>query len=281
MNDSRANRSDALHESYIRRWNLVGPPLRPSWEDLRLIQQAISTWSGDRGDAPARALIFGVTPEFPALDWPKGSRVYAVDRSVDMIRSIWYVSAPSAKGAVAGDWARLPIRERSFDLILGDGCFAFWTWPDGYRCLLDEAARVLRPSGRLIARFHVRPDVPETPAQVFADLAAGRIGGFNTFKWRLVVALHGDNQHGVLLADVWDAWRKSGVDDERLATEQGWPLAVIRTINAYEKAQIRYFIPRAEELHAVLNERFHEIACYTPRYEDGSRYRVIALERPA
>ncbi len=36
-----ANRSDALHENYIRRWNLVGPPLRPSWEDLQLIQEEI------------------------------------------------------------------------------------------------------------------------------------------------------------------------------------------------------------------------------------------------
>ena len=35
MSGGRAYRSDALHERYIRRWNLVGPPLRPSWEDLQ------------------------------------------------------------------------------------------------------------------------------------------------------------------------------------------------------------------------------------------------------
>jgi SAM-dependent methyltransferase len=281
MSEGRANRSDVLHESYISRWNLVGPPLRPSWEDLHLWQREIASWSGARAGSAARALIFGVTPELAVLDWPKQSRVYAVDRSIEMIRSIWYVSALHAKGAVAGNWAKLPMRDGSFDVILGDGCFTFWTWPDGFRRLLDEAARVLRPGGRLITRFHVRPQAGETSHQVFTDLAAGRIGGFNTFKWRLLVALHGDNPDGVLLADVWDAWRASGVDDERLAIEQRWPLAVIRTINAYQNAQIRYFFPRADQLRALLAERFHEIACHTPGYEDGGHYRIIALERRA
>jgi len=225
-------------------------------------------------------LVLGVTPELAALGWPAQSRVYSVDRSIEMIRSIWYTSAPHAKGAAAGDWAKLPVRDRSFDLILGDGSFAFWAWPEGYRSLLDQAVRALKPSGRLIARFSIRPDLPETPAQVFAELAAGRIGGFNTFKWRLVVAVHGDNPDGVRLGDVWSAWRKSGVDAERLANERCWPLAVIQTIDAYQDAPIRYFLPRAEELHALIGERLREIACHTPGYEGGSSYRIIALERP-
>lgn len=276
-----ANRSDGLHENYITRWNLVGPPLRPSWEDLQLIQGEIAGWSRASGGSAPRALILGVTPELAALDWPIRSRVYSVDRSIEMIRSIWYTSAPHARGAAAGDWAMLPIRDRSFDLILGDGSFAFWAWPEGYRALLDQAVRVLKPSGRLIARFHVRPETPETPAQVFDELAAGRIGGFNTFKWRLVVAVHGNSADGVRLGDVWNVWRQSGIDSERLAAERRWPLAVIQTIDAYRDAPIRYFLPRTEELHALLRERCVEIACHTPAYEDGHRYRIIALERPA
>ena len=83
------------------------------------------------------------------------------------------------------------------------------------------------------------------------------------------------------LGDVWNAWRKSGVEPERLAAERRWPLAVIQTIDAYRDAEIRYFIPRAGELHALLGERLREIACHTPTYEEGSRYRIISLERPA
>jgi SAM-dependent methyltransferase len=281
VSEGRANRSDALHENYIRRWNLVGPPLRPYWEDLQIMQGEIARWCRANGGSAARALILGVTPELAALDWPTHSRVYSVDRSIEMIRSIWYTSAPHAKGAAAGDWAKLPVRDRSFDLMLGDGSFAFWAWPDGYRCLLDEAVRTLKPSGRLIVRFQVRPEVLETPVHVFDELAAGRIGGFNTFKWRLVVAVHGDSTDGVRLGDVWNAWRKSGVEPERLAVERRWPLAVIQTIDAYRDAEIRYFIPRAGELHALLGERLREVACHTPTYEEGSRYRIISLERPA
>jgi SAM-dependent methyltransferase len=280
MSDS-ANRSDALHENYLRRWNLVGPPLRPSWEDLQLIQREIASWSRAHGGSAARALILGVTPELAALDWPKHSRVYSVDRSIEMIRSIWYTSALHAKGAAAGDWAKMPVRDRSFDLVVGDGSFVFWAWPDGYRCLLDQAVRALKPAGRLIARFHVRPEVPETPAQVFGELAAGRIGSFNTFKWRLVVAVHGNSADGVRIGDVWNAWRASGVDAERLAAEQRWPLPVINTIDAYRDAPIRYFIPRVEELHALLAERLRQIASHTPGYEDGGRFRIVALERSA
>jgi large subunit ribosomal protein L25 len=71
------------------------------------------------------------------------------------------------------------------------------------------------------------------------------------------------------------------IDAERLAAEQLWPLSVINTIDAYRDAPIRYFIPRVEELHALLAERLRRIASHTPGYEDGGRFRIVALERSA
>ena len=50
-----------------RRWQQVGPPLRPSVQDIAFYTRAIADIT-----AP-RALILGVTPELYHLPWPAGA----------------------------------------------------------------------------------------------------------------------------------------------------------------------------------------------------------------
>jgi len=263
----------------MKQWNLLGPPLRPAAADLRLFEREIRAWSEANGGAGARALVLGATPEFPALDWPKGSRVYAADISQEMIAFVWYRSAPFAGGALAARWQSLPLRDACLDLVLGDGCFTMSAWPGGYEELCGSIARVLRPGGRVLMRFHTRPERTETPDAVMAALAAGRFDGFNTFKWRLLAALHGDSARGVRLGDVWEFWRKQGIDEDALAARTGWEPAIIRTIHAYRDKDILYSFPSLAELRVLLASRFREVACHRPDYDDADFCRVFALEK--
>jgi hypothetical protein len=51
-----------------RSWHLVGPPLRPSPEEIELFERSIMRWA--QGAQEIQALILGVTPELFLLRWP-------------------------------------------------------------------------------------------------------------------------------------------------------------------------------------------------------------------
>ena len=274
----RTGRDTALWEAHMRQWNLLGPPLRPSAEDLRLFQREIDAWREAHGATAAAGLVLGVTPELPALQWPAGSRVFAADNSVEMIAYVWYLTAPFAAGAVAARWQALPFREGSIDVALGDGCFTLCEWPAGYAQFGESVRRVLAPGGRLVIRVHLRPGNVEAPEVVLAELRAGRIASFNSFKWRLLVALHGERADGIRLHEVWEYWRKFGIGEDALAEQTGWPAAVIRTIHAYRDKSIVYFFPTLAEMRAVLAPCFREIACHRPDYDCSDLHRVFVLE---
>jgi SAM-dependent methyltransferase len=260
-------------------WPLFGSPLRPAAADLACFAEEITAWRSHGGGEAPRALLLGVTPEVPRLAWPPGTRVWAVDRSAGMIHGVWPADAPFAAGAVRADWRALPFRDGSADVVIGDGCFTLFRWPEGYRSLLGGLARVLRTGGRLIMRFYLRPATPEPLDRVVADLAAGRIETFHLFKWRLLHALHGDNPEGVRLGDAWKAWQALGLDAGRLARERGWPPAVVSTIDVYRDADLRYSFPTLAELRHVFEPPFRELACHLHDYPLGECCPIVALAR--
>jgi SAM-dependent methyltransferase len=278
--NQKAQSDERTWQSLMMQWNHLGPPLRPSWEVLQILQQEIDAWSAANGGGPARALVFGVTPEFPNLRWPGGSRIHAVDKSMQMIRFIWYFTARHAGGAVNAMWEDLPIRRNCIDMILGDGCFTLVPWPHGYRRVLESMHAVLKEGGRVLIRCHTQPENPESPEEVFADLAAGRMPTFNAFKWRLLMSVHGLRADGVRLGDVWNAWHERGLGVDRLADEHGWHPATIRTMDFYRDSDIRYSFPREQEVRALCMRYFTELACRAPESEPGDRGRVLVLERP-
>ncbi|MCX7789499.1 MAG: class I SAM-dependent methyltransferase [Chloroflexaceae bacterium] len=226
------------------------------------------------GVASPRALLLGVTPEYAAMGWPAGTRLLAVDRNRAMIGHVWPKQGlPAGATVIRGEWARLPFPSACFDLVVGDGV----TFAHGAKGLEREVARVLRLDGRYLLRAFIRPDQPESPDAVHADLEAGRIGSFHAYKWRLAMALHGTLDEGVRVADIWRAWRARVPDAAALARRMGWPPAVLATIDAYRDAAAVYAFPTLAELRLGLLADFDLLTIRFPGYELGERCPLVEL----
>ena len=53
------------------------------------------------------------------MAWPTGTSLVAIDRTRAMLGAVF----PDEAGpALVGDWRALPVRDRAFDWIVGDGC---------------------------------------------------------------------------------------------------------------------------------------------------------------
>lgn len=272
------NTTAAAHDHWARhaaQWAHVGSPLRPACEDVAAVDELLTQSVDDLGLVSPRALVLGVTPELLDMRWPANTRLVAIDRSPGMIGAM--LPGQSGTGAVCGNWLKLPFAANSVDLVVGDGCLTVLESVADHCRFGAQLARILSPGGRLILRLFVRPQSTETLDEVVADLSAGRIGNFHVFKWRLAMALVDEQSGAVPVADIWQAWKDTGIVPATLAADLGWPLAEIETIDAYRQATARYTFPRLDEVRATLSTSFDELACRTPNYELGDRCPTLLL----
>ena len=260
------------------KWRFIGSPLRPCPEDLREMQKGVRGWIAAHPGVPPRCLILGVTPEFVKMDWPAGTRMTAVDGSPIMIQKVWPGYPGPGQGAICANWHNLRLPEASVDIVLGDGCFTVITLPRG-RELLRSVTRVLSHEGILVARFFVRPERTERPEAVMADLLAGRIGSFDAFKWRLVMAHYDKKKGGVHLQQVWDFWHNTGLDAGSLAKRLDCLPESVATIDLYQGIDDYYSFPTLAQLRSVLEEECAVITCYIPSYELGERCPIYILRQ--
>jgi SAM-dependent methyltransferase len=264
-------------ETVARHWRQLGPPLRPSAQDVAFYTDAIQRWSGS-GGAP-RALILGVTPELYQLPWPAGADVLATDQTQDMIDAVW----PGPRGAVIrADWKALPLGDSSRDVVLCDGGLQLLAYPHGLEELATSLRRVIAPGGIFVVRLFVPPTVRETPEAVLADLLAGRVASTNHLKLRLGMALHEDARRGVGLRQVWDALHCVAPDLQHLAARLGWPPEHLLAINTYRDRQTRYHFPDLPELcecFCMTNGGFALERTYCPTYELGERCPTVVFRR--
>lgn len=259
-------------DHHARQWKHIGPPLRPDSVDIAHVERLLEKV------AISQAVLLGVTPELASMRWPSGTKLAAVDRNPGMVAHIWpreTVSVPAV--AVLGEWERLPIGTNSIDVVVGDGCYTLLVGSRSYEALSLEVSRVLRPDGRFIMRFFVRPERPESPSNILNDLRCGRIGNFHIFKWRLAMAMHESFISGVAVADVWKLWKAAEIDADTLSRELGWSRSSIETIEVYRSSDARYSFATVEELRAVLAPYFREVSCYFPNYELGDRCPIFLL----
>jgi len=252
-------------------WSQYGPPLRPSPADVAVTQAAI-----DALGPQAHAAILGVTPEIAGCTWPSGTGLTVVDHSPAMIASLWHPErAPAGARAVVADWRAMPLAAESIDLVAGDGCYIVLPHPDGYAALTREVHRVLRSGARFVIRVFLRPDAPESVADVAAEVRADRIGSVHALKLRLLAALHAPGGGGTRLDDVWHVWKTLPVPAER----PGWTPREIAGIESYRGLAGHYYLPTLAEMRAVFGAYFVERACATPAYELGERCPTFVLER--
>lgn len=262
---------------HAQQWDSVGPPLRPDRDDVAVAQRLVHRARRMAGGGSLRIALLGVTPELAGMAWPQGSRLLPVDRSVEMIRGILPRRAAVPMMPVCAGWLQLPLGDDSLDCVVGDGCFTVLEHVEAHRRLCRELCRVLRPGGCFVIRLFVQSPERESPAAVFDELAAGTIGSFHVFKWRLAMALHDNLDEGIPVRDIWRRWSQAGVAAEGLAARLGWSLDAVRTIEVYRDSPARYTFPTLDQAREVLAEHFEELECHVPAYELGDRCPSLLL----
>ena len=261
---------------HAEQWQWFASPLRPCAQDIRIFEEIVARQSSETGGACPTVLLLGVTSEIALMGWPDGRRLIAVDHSLTMLRKRWPAAEAQQAMEVCGDWLHLPLPPHSVNMVIGDGFLTLLSYPDGFRRLAGALVDVLAPGGLLVIRCFVRPARPEGAATVFADLAAGRIGSFHAFKWRLAMALHGSTAaDGVRLADIWQTWHEARVDTKELAVRFGWAAESIGTIDNYRGIATYYTFPTIVEVRQALAPFFQEQACILPEYELAERCPIM------
>lgn len=256
-------------------WSYFGPPLRPSPSDTAVVQRAVA-----RLRAGARTVVLGLTPEIVGCDWPADVRLTAVDHSPSMIQALW----PPARGpknaeAIQADWCAMPIESGTIDLVAGDGCYVLFAHPHGYAALTREVRRVLRNGGHFTIRVFLRPDEPESLADIAHAVAAGEVGSVHALKLRLLAALHGSSGDGSRLDDVWQAWKKLPPLPATLADARGWTAEEITGIESYLGMAARYFLPTLREFRQSVGAHLREVECAFSADELGERCPTFVLTR--
>ena len=264
-------------QDIARLWEQVGPPLRPSAEDIAFLNDAIRSWARDNG--VPRALILGVTPELYHLPWPDGTDVLAVDHTQSMIDAIW----PGPRNAaICADWTTMPLQVGSRDIALCDGGVHLMAYPHEHHKFVQTLHRVVAPDGLCIFRLFVPPKKRETPGNVLQDLLDAKIPNLNLLKFRLWMALHEDITQGVQLSRVWDALHHVASDFNRLASRLGWSLEHLLVINTYRNCPDRYFFLGLDDVHHLFCDSpggFTPEAVYTPTYELGEQCPTVVFRR--
>ncbi len=265
-------------------WNVFGenyrnlaPPLKPSVEDVAVVEDTLARWHRGRCGRKLDALLCGVTPALAALRFPAPTRLLAVDRSEPMIRAIW-PGNDASRGAVRASWLALPCAGHRCDIVVGDACFNCMDFPLGYRALCAALHEVLLRDGIVVMRFFVRPERREDLDAVFADLDAARIPSFHIFKWRLAMALQESTSAGIVVNDIYEAWAARGIGSQDLAARLDWPESAINTINAYRGMGTRFSFPTVAEVRETLTERFEEVLFREPGYAFGERCPMFAVQ---
>lgn len=256
-------------------WQFVGPPLRPTSEDTLARERFVcKNYRPDDSGEP-RALVLGVTPEIISMNWPQHTRVVAADCNRGMIQNVYPKSSSHRQSVLQSNWLSLPFKEKSFDWIIGDGCYVMLEYDKGYRDLSDSIQRMLKPEGQFIIRFYIQPNDKETPKQVFKELCEGLIWNFHLFKWRLAMSLQDNVYEGIPLRRVWECWADMHLDEKDLSGYLNWPMEEIHTIHAYRSSTKRYTFPTWDEMQTVLSRHFEQIDSHIPSFQCGDRFPTL------
>ena len=265
---------------HARQWSHIGPPLRPSAEDVTVVMTGVRDWIQANDRSVSTLLILGVTPELCTLPTQAIDRIIAVDSSAEMISAIWPGRIRLQDSAIRADWQQIPLADGAIDLAAADGSFALLQFPGGYARVLAELQRLLRRDGRCIVRCFAQAETPESVSDVFDALRRGLIGSFHVLKWRLAMALQEGAATGVVLARVWEALHAEWPSLEALAGQFQWPIADVRTIDAYRNVGRTYCFPTlVEHCEAFSESGFSVVSIVTPSYELGNRCPTVVLER--
>jgi len=238
-------------------WSHFGPPLRPSPDETAIVQRTVA-----RLDAGARVVVLGLTPEIIGCEWPAGVKLSAVDHSPKMMEALWPPErGPANAEAILADWCTMPIALGTVDFVAGDGCYVLLPFPHGYDALTQSVSRALKPRGSYVIRVFLRPDQPESVADIARAVVTGNVGSVHALKLRLLAALHGESGAGTLLDDVGQAWKTMPPLPASHAGTRGWTPEEITGIESYSGMGARYYLPTLAEFRESASRYFSETEC--------------------
>jgi SAM-dependent methyltransferase len=258
--------------SFHRHWNRLKPPQRPHPD----VAVALGKLIAEDG-YPDRVLLLGVTPELA----PLGRQLVAVDRNQAMIDHIWPGDG-DGRQAIRGDWLTLPFPPASFAAVIGDGSCNCLAYPDAYRALFAEIARVTRPGGRIAIRVYLAPDLPETLPALRTEALSGRAGSFHAFKWRLAQALIAEaGDANVRVEAIREAFDREFPDRPGLARASGWSMDEIATIDFYKGSAEVYSFPTLAQFRAAMPGSFRVARPVSSgSYELAERCPLMVMDIP-
>jgi hypothetical protein len=255
----------------------LGPPLRPSAEEIGFMQEAIADSPAAQRADPLRALLLGVTPEIAAMRWPEKSSLMAVDNSFAMAKAVWPGNVPGRRTVVCGNWLAMPRTESSCHVVIGDGSINCLAYPGEFLALAEAVCRLLCEDGVLVLRCYVQGAVRERPEEVYADLTRGSISSFHAFKLRLLMAMQHSAEEGIAVNDVYQSWVTRAIEPESLPQGPGWRKAAVETIQFYRNRSTVYAFPTLADLRRVLRPFFEEISVSTASHDMGERCPTLAF----
>ena len=260
-----------------KHWKFQEPPLSPSLEDLRVIDLAVAAWF-ERNKRLARVLILGVTPQFLRLNWPKRTKITAIDRSEVMIERVW---PGKRKDAILGEWRSMNLANHSIDIVLCDGGFLFLDYPTGQKSVIDQLARVIAIDGIFIGRLYLPPKRKEKTDKVLADFRSGKIKNVAMLKMRLAMSLQRTCKEGVVLQDIWNTLNHYCPDFRQIARKLDWKTETLATLEHYRNSKERFYFPKLSQVERLFQtpRAFRVLDRVQPSYLMGEQYPTIILQR--
>ena len=250
-----------------RSYGMMGPPLRPSSEDVRYMEETVAAWAAGQTGTCLHALLLGVTPDIADMSWPAPTMLVGIDSALPMTQAVWPGNLPHKRWAVCGSWQALPLAAPACGVVLGDGAINCVRYPMGSRDVVAEAWRVLRDDGILVLRSYVQPATQEHPTDVVASIFKQPDPSFHHFKLRLLMATQPSTEQGVAVGDVYRFWAKQRLSPEAVEAQTGWEHTAIETIEMYRETNTVHTFPNQVELEMLLLEFFEVISVATPYLE--------------
>jgi hypothetical protein len=276
-NSSTIPSGEGHWKSHAIRWDLIGPPLRPSPDELDVVAAVVSELRSQVGDRGLDALILGVTVEYARFPWPPRSNLTALERSESMIRHVWPGSTAATERALRGDWLAPEASLGPFDLLLGDGVLSMLAYPGDYERFGRTMRGLTRAGGRWVLRLYARPVEPEEPEGLLDDLREGRLTNINEFKLRLGMLLcDAGRADDVGVSEMWRFWDEARRRDPSLRDR--WSTELQSTIENYRDGVARYSFPRLDPVLDLLRRYATIRGVRFPGYRLGDCCPTVILE---
>jgi SAM-dependent methyltransferase len=184
-------------------------------------------------------------------------------------------------GTTAGLALPLPFEKDRFTALIGDGVLNRLSFPDEIRTFFAECARVLASGGIAALRVLLRPEYPEAIGEIHEHVMRRGIATFETFKWRLATAaVARDGNPNLTAHAIRENVDRLFFDRGALAEATGWPLADIRSIDAYKDDMAVFSFPTLGQLRSLLPDNLRLVRTLdTGTYELADRCPLLVIER--